>query len=151
MNSNEDAPKFYIGPVSAADGQGACIQGFDFDPSNGAISAFYFPAEVVPDGEGGLLATWTGNDSQLGITNSSEALVRHFDNVGGTLDYVMPFASQRWFRQGNDNPHGLTVNENNVAFGSDGQSIVAFDVNTGLRNGASSRQQRSKSLQIRRP
>jgi hypothetical protein len=27
----------------------------------------------------------------------------------------------------------LTVNENNVAFGSDGQSIIAFDVNTGIQ------------------
>jgi hypothetical protein len=27
----------------------------------------------------------------------------------------------------------LTVNENNVAFGSDGQSIIAFDINTGIQ------------------
>jgi hypothetical protein len=114
------------------------ILAFDFDRSNCAVScndpsAGYVPNEVVPDGQAGALATWTGNDSQLGITSSSEALVRHFDNAGGTLDYVMPFASQRWFRQGNNNPQGLVIGENNVAFGSDGQSIIAFDVNTGIQ------------------
>jgi hypothetical protein len=54
--------------------------------------------EVVPDGQGRALATWTGNDSQLGITSSSAALVRHFDGSGGTLDYTVPFGSSSWFR-----------------------------------------------------
>jgi hypothetical protein len=110
------------------------IQAFDFDKSNCTVScndpsAFYFPAEVVPDGEGGLLATWTGNDSELGLTSKGAALVRHFDGSSGTLDYVVPFAFSSWFRIGlgaANVPQQLVVAENGVAFGSDGQSIIGL-------------------------
>src|SRR5438552_13621808 len=115
------------------------IQAFDFDQTgcHGGCNdpgAGYIPNEVIPDGQDGLLATWTGNDAQLGITSSSAALARHFDSVGGTLDYVVPFARFSWFALGaNSNPQSLVVGENNIAFGSDGQSVMAFDVNTGAR------------------
>jgi outer membrane protein assembly factor BamB len=115
------------------------VQQFDFDatscPAAGCNDpgAGYIPNEVIPDGQGGVLATWAGNDTQLGITNSSAALVRHFDNTGGMLDYAVPFASRSWFRVGGNNPQGLVLGGSNTAFGSDGQSIVAFDVNTGMQ------------------
>lgn len=115
------------------------VQNFDFEQTGcqGGCNdpgASYFPNEVVPDGLGGLLATWTGNDSQLGITSGSAALVRHFDPSGGILDYAVPFASSSWFRVGlglANVPQQLVVGENGIAFGSDGQSIIAFGVNDG--------------------
>ncbi|HEV2987429.1 MAG TPA: hypothetical protein VG759_03235 [Candidatus Angelobacter sp.] len=119
---------FATRPLQAFDFSQTGCQGFCNDPGAG-----YIPNEVIPDGQGGLLATWSGNDTQLGITNSSAAVVRHLDNAGGILDYAVPFASQSWFRIGGNNPQSLVLGDDTIAFGTDGQAIIAFDVNTGAQ------------------
>lgn len=103
-------------------------QGFCNDPGAG-----YIPNEVIPDGQGGLLATWTGNDNQLSTASSSAAVVRHLDNAGGVLDYAVPFRSQSWLRIGGNNPQSLVLGDDTTALGTDGQAIIAFDVNTGAQ------------------
>ncbi len=73
---------------------------------------------VIPDGQGGALATWTQNP--IGTTNSQPVMVTHILPTGGGA-YTLPIA----------NAPQLVLGENGTAFATDFHSLIAFDLNSG--------------------
>jgi len=84
------------------------------------------PAEVIPDGQGGVLATYSYCDYQYCPSQQPGGTLRlsHIDALGGRLDYTLPFAyADFWY--------GSIVLGDNTLFGTDGFRIVAFDLASG--------------------
>jgi hypothetical protein len=93
----------------------------------GFASAFssYIPGEVIPDGQGGLMASWTKFDVSGNIQND----VTHI-NGGSTTTYTIPYTIL---------PNQLVLGDNNTAFAASVNEssnpvqplLFAFDVNSG--------------------
>ncbi|HET9183307.1 MAG TPA: Ig-like domain-containing protein [Candidatus Angelobacter sp.] len=116
------------------------VNSFNFNASGcdpmqncGDPGSFYDPGEVIPDGQGGVLASWTGNDTRLGITgqNNFQAVMQHINNVGAATDYTVALPTNQWTTFVKES--SLVLGDNNTAFGTDGFAIVAFDPNTGAQ------------------
>jgi hypothetical protein len=111
-----------------------CVPNGCQDPSDtdqntlaNAFSAEFAPAEVIPDGLGGVLAAWSGGGADLG---AGAARVRHFDGSGATVDYTVPLFSSQWSPP-IATPKALILGENNIAFASDGLSAASVDATNG--------------------
>ncbi|MBI3662844.1 MAG: hypothetical protein HY234_07320 [Acidobacteria bacterium] len=78
------------------------------------------PAEVIPDGSGGLLASWT-----FGLlTGSQETRITRWSPSGAT-EYTLPL-------NGWANPaESLVLGENGTAFATDQSQVLSFDLATG--------------------
>jgi hypothetical protein len=76
------------------------------------------PGEVIPDGSGGALASWTATD-----TSTSQARVTRITSTGSN-EYPLPFSLAGT----------MVLGENGVAFATDGQIVTSFDLATGASN-----------------
>jgi Glucodextranase, domain B/Bacterial Ig-like domain (group 2)/IPT/TIG domain/PQQ-like domain len=76
------------------------------------------PGIVIPDGQGGVLATWAG----IPAVGGAQAMVMDISSAGSST-YQLPF---------NDGgPNQLILGSNGVAFGVDKSNVVAFNVDSG--------------------
>jgi hypothetical protein len=93
-----------------------------------------FPGRIIPDGQGGVLASWTITPSS-GPPPARAYQVAHV-TPGGMLVYDLPIATP----QLTIGPNGLPVNpalvlgQNGTAFASDGATVASFDLDSGLAN-----------------
>lgn len=109
------------------------------------------PREVIPDGSGGMLAAWDHIEYDApGHVSAISARITDVDASGGAADFTLPLAS--WCGEGdhadpnpNNNSSGcfflsggsnfssgsLLLGENNTAFASNGDKLVAFNVSSG--------------------
>jgi len=99
------------------------------------------PREVIPDGQGGVLAAW--DDHIYGNNASTTAMVTHIDASGNASDYTLPM--KNWCGESYGGPtslygcyktgvytgKGLVLGDNNTAFATNNDKLVAFDVNSG--------------------
>ncbi len=151
VSDHRKIQRFLIQPDGSSSTQ--LIHAFDFDATGcggdchdpdlnidprDIFFGFFFdlmPAEVIPDGNGGALAAWTGGGDSEPELGAQAAHVSHFDASGGVTDYTVPLSL--WnisisdpvfptFFQG-----AMMLGENNVVFGSNGGKIEAFDQNSG--------------------
>ena len=88
------------------------------------------PGQVLPDGQGGILAGW---NQQITASNSNTAYISRLRN-GGKTDYALPWTSNYpiTFR--------LALGEGGTAFAQQGAfsgQILTFDVNSGTATQAS--------------
>lgn len=107
------------------------------------VGAYVAPGEVVPDGQGGFLATWT----QETLSETTPFMVTHVSS-NGTATYQLPLNGL--FSFGDFAPsfdpfaffHQIVIGENGVAFATDRLSsnsdgslapgnIASFDINSG--------------------
>ncbi len=111
--------------------------GLNTDPRN-IFFGFFFdltPAEVIPDGNGGVLAAWTGGGNSEPELGTQASHISHFDASGGVTDYIVPLFA--WNITPEDpffSPSflgAMMLGENNVVFGSNGGKIEAFDQGSG--------------------
>jgi hypothetical protein len=80
---------------------------------------FYTAGETLPDGQGGVLATW-GSGFPVPSLGPSLTHVTHFDAAGNRFDYTIPGSL------------GTSVlGDNNTLFTNNGNRLVAFDVSGG--------------------
>jgi hypothetical protein len=103
--------------------------------SSSSIFQFQGPGEVIPDGQGGVLATWDMNFQSIG-TFTDVAHVTHVDQNGNVTDYTLPFSQlEGWCGdapcQGDGSRGHLVLGDNNIAFASNSHELIAFDVNSG--------------------
>ncbi|MBZ5626970.1 MAG: PQQ-binding-like beta-propeller repeat protein [Acidobacteriia bacterium] len=87
--------------------------------------------EVIPDGDGGLLATWLSLDFPYGSPKEAR-MTRVTDS--GQADYTIPYAQSPdddswWWYIPED--RSLVLGENGVAFATNGMRVVSFDVASG--------------------
>jgi hypothetical protein len=100
----------------------------------GIVGDYIFPGEVIPDGNGGVLAAWDL------VNIHPQTIVSHMSHIlggGGISDYTMPFANNRsWcncsvISSSHSPANYMVLGDNNVAFLTDGQDLVSFDLQTG--------------------
>ncbi|HET6842573.1 MAG TPA: Ig-like domain-containing protein [Candidatus Angelobacter sp.] len=111
--------------------------GLNTDPRN-IFFGFFFgltPAEVIPDGNGGVLAAWTGGGAAEPELGAQASHVSHFDASGGGTDYTVPLFAWNIIPE---DPFfspiflgAMMLGENNVVFGSNGSRIETFDQGSG--------------------
>ena len=111
--------------------------GLNIDPRN-IFFGFFFgltPAEVIPDGNGGALAAWTGGGVSEPELGTQAARISHFDASGGVTDYTVPLFAWNIIPE---DPFfspiflgAMMLGENNVVFGSNGGRIEAVDKDSG--------------------
>ncbi len=89
-----------------------------------------FPGELVPDGEGGILAAFAYARSDTTIVN--EARVAHW-TPNGVNEYPLPFVGLSGFggERGLGTTEALVVGENGTAYATNLNKAVAFDMATG--------------------
>jgi IPT/TIG domain len=75
------------------------------------------PNEVIPDGNGGVLATFGGYNQQMQVSDVGS---------GGGGAATIPNV----FMGGVPNPTAMVLGDNSIAFGTDGGSVVAFSTAT---------------------
>ncbi|HET6844885.1 MAG TPA: hypothetical protein VFK06_24860 [Candidatus Angelobacter sp.] len=117
--------------------------GLNTDPHN-IFFGFFFgltPAEVIPDGNGGVLAAWTGGGNSEPELGTQAAHVSHFDASGGVTDYTVPLFAWNIIPE---DPFfspiflgAMMLGENNVVFGSNGGRLEAFDQGSGIQKWSS--------------
>jgi len=80
------------------------------------------PAETIPDGAGGVLAGWTYT------TSGSSTLETRVSRLSpaGNAQYTLPFAGGWFFPN-----ESMVLGENGVAFATDSQQVVSFDLVSG--------------------
>jgi outer membrane protein assembly factor BamB len=80
------------------------------------------PGNVIPDGRGGWLATWTASDPSV----SHPLTISHFDPQGSS-EYILNQIEGSDFPRNRD----LVLGEDGVAFATDFSKIVAFNLTSG--------------------
>ena len=97
---------------------------------------YVYPGEVIPDGQGGVLAGW-----ELlvfnGATSTGSAELSHVTSAGGIVQYTLPFNGSGWCGGIGGCPLGgpansMVVGEHNTAFATNGDRLIALDVNSGI-------------------
>lgn len=113
------------------------VRSYDLGTSNCAPNCVdpgsandYIPGDLIPDGLGGTLGSWTENQEQSNIPNQLHLSqnIRHLDGSGSFQDYSFPGLVPTNLSA--DQSANLVLGENNVALGV-GAKLVAFDVTTG--------------------
>jgi hypothetical protein len=100
---------------------GGCQDPSDTDPVCLLGECHEFsPGDVIPDGQGGILAEWGGFGADLGP--NVVGFIHHVTSSGSISDYNSPLAAGT-----------LILGENNAAMVTDGVSVAAFDVNSGAQ------------------
>jgi outer membrane protein assembly factor BamB len=92
--------------------------GTQFQTLNSGSSAGYTPSDIIPDGNGGLVASYIGAGSGITIASTSSGTQAVFPNVGQSST---PSAS-------------MVLGDNNAAFVTDGTTVVAFNPTTLLQD-----------------
>jgi len=113
------------------------VRSYDFDSNTNCAPLcsdpgsfnFYSPGDVIPDGLGGTLASWTENRSGGPTFNLSQN-IRHVNNSGGVQDFNFPGLIPTNLSA--DQGEFLVLGANNIAFGV-GNQIVGFDVTSGAQ------------------
>jgi hypothetical protein len=123
-------------------GGGSSVQtmkSYDFDASNCAPCSdpgggnSYTPEDTIPDGLGGILASWTEIRGPFpGSIQSLTQNVRHIDKSGAFADYSFSDLVPAAIFSGSGET--LILGANNTAFGIGPRNIVAFEITTGTRN-----------------
>lgn len=95
-------------------------------PGSSCYPPNQFPAEVIPDGQGGVLATYSYCDYQYCPSQQPGGTLRlsHIDALGGKSDYTLPFAYASFW-------YGSMVLGDYTLFATDNTRIVAFDLGSG--------------------
>jgi hypothetical protein len=95
----------------------------------------HFPGSVIPDGQGGLLASWT-RWSQSGSGQGTTYMMSHISN-GSTISYAVPYNIISYFN-GPTPAEYLVLGDNGIVFAVDNSLsiagepvILAFDMNSG--------------------
>jgi hypothetical protein len=96
----------------------------------------YYVAGVIPDGQGGVLASWS-NCADYCFANSPTVGVFHVDSAGNTTTIPLPVTNPQRFNSGLVQQRlflgaSLVLGDNHTAFFTDTVDIVAFNVNTGI-------------------
>jgi hypothetical protein len=90
------------------------------------------PGEVIPDGQGGLLASW------IAEANYYQLEVPHLTHItaAGNSDYALPFpaVSSGYCNYYCSNNQSLVLGENGTAFATDGHTFASFDITSGAVN-----------------
>jgi hypothetical protein len=102
------------------------------------IGDMVYPAEVIPDGQGGVLAGWDLLILDGGAGVGSGAQLSHVTSAGAIVQYAVPFNGSGWCGGVGQCPLGgpvnsMVVGEHNTAFASSGDKLIAFDVNSGVQ------------------
>jgi hypothetical protein len=91
---------------------------------------FAVPGNVIPDGRGGWLATWTAvPNGQWDASISHPLTVSHF-NPQGSSQYDLNMVEGSNFPRNRD----LVLGEDGTAFATDFSKVVAFNLNSGQVN-----------------
>ena len=87
---------------------------------------------MIPDGQGGLLASW------IAEANNYQLEVPHLTHVtaAGNSDYALPFptVTSGYCNYICSNNQSLVLGENGTAFASDDQTFASFDIASGAVN-----------------
>lgn len=100
-----DSSDIVVGPVAGA------MSGLYSEPN-----LYYIPGEIIPDGQGGLLASW----SKWELFGNPQYVMTHVSG-GSATSYSSPDSVSL----------GLVLGDNGTAFGVGETGLVAFDVNSG--------------------
>jgi hypothetical protein len=125
---NPNAPAGSIGGANLTQ-----IAEIDFtgDPLSNETAPFVGLIGLIPDGQGGVLASWwTSQDLGDGSPNKNVNHITHMSS-GGANDFVFPFPSPF---QSQILPQGMVLGENGTAFATDGGTVVALDATSGSVN-----------------
>jgi hypothetical protein len=82
------------------------------------------PGIVIPDGQGGALATWTLAPVSPDPNYVDPTRVTHVGTQGTNVHFLPSLAGI----------NSMVLGENGTAFATDGSTVVSFDVNSGLVN-----------------
>jgi hypothetical protein len=151
VSDHRKIQRFIIQPDGSSSSQ--LIHAFDFDAAGCGgdchdpglnidprliFFGFFFgltPAEVIPDGNGGALASWTGGGNSEPELGAQAAHVSHFDASGGVTDYTVPLSLWNIVPEDPVFPSffmgAMMLGENNLVFGTNGGRIEAFDRDKG--------------------
>jgi hypothetical protein len=114
----------------APDGSASTTQLSSYDAGH------LWPGQVIPDGQGGILATWAiDNTFSPGAYHPYQAA--HVTSGVATAPFDMPMAPQNLLRDSNTGiplELPLVLGENSTAFVSYGTNVTSFNLNGGSTN-----------------
>lgn len=93
-----------------------------------------FPGAILPDGQGGVLATWgVGNLNPPAAPAPYQAA---YVSAGTVITYALPMAPTQLVigPDGRPTDYPLVLGENGTAFASYGANVVSFSLNSGAVN-----------------
>ncbi len=126
---SEAVSLFHVAPAGGTQTQTLASYSLSdwYDPANNSAAPYHSPADVIPDGNGGVLASWT--DFQNPTLSAYPPTIADI-SPQRTTQVTFPALNTEFCACDNN----LVLGDSNIAFATDGTDVVSFNVATLQQN-----------------